>query len=347
MGSVSAYNFLRAARDPAAGKRTQIVIDFGLIVVSALVLSLPLLVTIVGRYRLHTLNVAPGSWVYDPLLMNNFGAFLKMAIVNQPLLVAGAALGVIVLARRQDRRIERAIVLLWTLIAALLLGYSYLGQVAQQNGLTLPSIVPGFHFVFYLKAALAVLFGIGLLRACRFAAAILARDRAGWSVHTDKIAHTALSLTLAILFAINLSFYLAREDFTTLRDSALAIGAQHDKIAAYEWVRHNTRPDTVFLSSDHLVTFVVGPAGRKVVAANQFFSNPYVDWQARSQDRDAMYAALESGDQTRYSQLAQKYGVAWIIASGNRVSSIDAGAAAFLDKVFSDGRVSVYRLRTP
>lgn len=343
IGALSVRDFLQAQRV----SRTQVAIDFGLIAVCALAVSLSLLASIVGRYHLHTLNAAPGSWVYDPLLLNKIGTLFNAVFTDQPLLVIGAALGVIVLVRLRDKPIERAIVLSWTLIAALLLGYSYLWQIAQQNGTTLPSIVPGFHFVFYGHAIMAVLFGLGLMRACQFVAAAATSRRSDWSVHAEKIAHAGLCLTLAVLFAISLPAYLAREDFTTLRASALDIGAQRDKIAAYEWVRQNTRPDAVFLSSDHLVTFVVGPAGRKVLAANQFFSNPYVDWQTRNADRDAMYAALEAGNRRAYVELAQNHDVTWIIASGSRAPAIDAGAAAFLNKVFHDGRVSIYQLRAP
>lgn len=348
IGALSLLDFLRSKRTSAtAVTRAQIALNVGLVIVCALIVSLPLLASIVGRYRLHTINSAPGSWIYDPLLLNNFGMLVKLIVIDQPLLIGCALLGLVILARQREHNIERAILLWWLLITLLLLGYSYLWQIAERNGVTLPSIVPGFHFVFYLHAGLAVLFGIGLLRLCRFAADLLTRQRLAWSTQAERLTPIGVCLTLAAIFVISLPAYLTREDLTTLRASALDTGAQRDKIAAYDWVRQNTTPDAVFLSSDHLVTFVVGPAGRKVVAANQFFSNPYVDWAARNADRDAMYAALESGSRERYSELAQKYGVAWIIASGSRVPALDVGAAAVLNKVFSDGRVSIYQLRAP
>lgn len=348
IATISLRDFLRGRRASATPvTRMQMIVNFGIVVMCALIVSLPLLAGIAGRYRLHTLNAAPGSWIYDPLLLHNVGALFNLIVIDQPLLIGSAVLGLVVLVRQRDRNSKRAIVLWWLSTAGLLLGYSYLWQIAEQNSFTLPSIVPSFHFVFYLHGALAVLFGIGLVRLCHFAAEALTHYGAAWSAQSEKIAHMGVCSVLVAIFAISLPAYLAREDFTTLRASALDTGAQRDKIAAYEWVRRNTPPAAVFLSSDHLVTFVVGPAGRKVVAANQFFSNPYVDWQTRSIERDAMYAALEAGDQERYAALAQKYAVAWIIASGNRVPAIDAGAANFLNKVFSDGRVSIYQLRAP
>lgn len=61
---------------------------------------------------------------------------------------------------------------------------------------------------------------------------------------------------------------------------------------------------------------VFATAGRKLVALDGFFSNPYVDLQVRRADRDAMFDLLASGESAQFLALASRYRVRYIVVSG-------------------------------
>src|SRR5262249_29637487 len=65
-------------------------------------------------------------------------------------------------------------------------------------------------------------------------------------------------------------------------------------IASHHWIVTHTRPGDLFatrLDRDDAV-FAVLSAGRRLVAAPLFFSNPYVDWGSREERRVRFIAAI-------------------------------------------------------
>jgi hypothetical protein len=138
--------------------------------------------------------------------------------------------------------------------------------------------------------------------------------------------------------------YLEREDFNDLpRESAL-YGQNADFVNTYDWLRAHARPNDVVLTSDRLATYVIGPAGRKIVAGDSFFANPYVDWKARATDRDAMFGQLMAGDCAAFLPVAAKYPVSYVSAGGSLAKGIDAAAPPCVEKVLAGSSVQVYRV---
>jgi hypothetical protein len=79
-----------------------------------------------------------------------------------------------------------------------------------------------------------------------------------------------------------------------------------------EWILVSTNRLDVFVAPDNLGLSVIATAGRKVVALDETFSNPFVDWQQRHRDRDQMLKCLQKGDWAGFSSLARVYDVRYI-----------------------------------
>ncbi len=326
----------------------QPIVNFGIIIGLALIVSIPLLSSILGHYHLRILNDAPNSWVADLLVLDNVWLFMDK---NLSIFTAFTCVGVIGLAVNHFKRIGGKILLLWGIISGGFLIYSYIWQIFQQNyNLHLPSIVPAFHFLFYLKAAEAAFFGYGVVIFSRFIFWLLGFLVSFVNIKlSDKIQHkrwlekAILSGLLLIILLVAYPSYTLREDFVKERILAKKSNQWLDRQMAYTWIRNYTQPTDVFLTDETLGLLLVGPAGRKLVAIPETFSNPYVDWYRRFSDRELMVAYLAVGDQNEFSALATKYHVAYIItASGQHKDSLEH--LSFLKRDFEAGKVRIYRV---
>jgi hypothetical protein len=326
-------------------------IDAGLIAVMALIIGSPLLYSIIIHYQFHILNSGPGSYTPDSLLLNNLGPFLTESFIGQPTFwIAG--IGLIAWLWPRIKRTDRSVLVIWLVASTLLDAYGYLVQAAQQRGISLPSLVPSFHFLFYLWAGEYVLIGCGLVALSRLAIQVLR-----WALPIVKrhlIAHerlqlkldrVALLVVLIGLFSYEYPLYPTRADFVAERALAQEFSADTETLNAYHWVRAHSQLTDVFLSSDRLSTFVISPAGRKIIAGSKWFSNPYVDWKARATDRDAMFGQLMNGKATEFCALATKYHTTFVAAGSKLAEGVDAGNSTALSKVFTSGRISIYRVQ--
>ncbi len=311
---------------PAAATRLAVMI------VLALVVSSPLLVTIVGHYGLRTLHKQPGMYT-APLLGRELPT-LVWQHVSAAMLVA--AVGAATVWRQRPSTV-RLVVFTWLLAAGLFLLLAYVllaGRVLA--GWALASPVPSFHFFFYLKAATALLFAVGVSTLAGRAGRVAALAR--WPAQ-----HRAQALCAALVVA-GAPTYLARPDFAEARRDALdtMAGAQ---VQVAGWLRAHAQPGDVVLTVDYDAAVMPGPAGVKVVAAFTAFSNPYVDWEARAQDRDRMFAALDAGDAAAFTALAGHYRVTHLIARGRRAEAYATTPGLPVEPVFSAGGIQVFRRR--
>ncbi len=116
----------------------------------------------------------------------------------------------------------------------------------------------------------------------------------------------------------------------------------------YAWIRANTSADDVFLASADVALRVVGPAGRKVVVAGPVYSNPYVDWEARSRSSRRMWRALREGDSSTLQTLARTADVTYVINWRQEDPAIDdllaEGNLPGLEPAFKSGGLRIFRL---
>jgi hypothetical protein len=158
----------------------------------------------------------------------------------------------------------------------------------------LTPIVPAFHYWLYFTALLALLAGRTLAFVCRPAPAFIA-------------------ITLALVIW-NWKPYSERPDLQGGRFLAARRFREH--IDGATLLRTVTTPDEVVLGTPAGVRLIIGPAGRKTVAPDALFSNPYVEYQSRRTNRDRMLAAFQARDLTKFLQLAPANDVAALVSTG-------------------------------
>jgi len=275
--------------------------NLALILLAAGIVSLPLLWSVVGRYHLRVLNHAPAEWTYELLEPAQFLAFVRSSL---SIGAACATVGLVwLLAHRRTRQYE-PVVMIWAVINAALIVYGYAARLALPLGVH-GAVVPDFHFLFYWRALAAVWAGVGIVAIVR-ACTARARPAAG-----------PVALTVALLAGVLAAWpaYSRRFDFTVARELAQSRGRDVARVRMFDWIQLRTDAAAVFLARDDDAQFVIGPAGRHVVAVDASQSNPYVDWAARAAARDDMYAALADSDLPRFCAGALHYRVTHVVLS--------------------------------
>jgi hypothetical protein len=100
------------------------------------------------------------------------------------------------------------------------------------------------------------------------------------------------------------------------------------QIYLYDWVR--TRPaNSVFLTSTRVGESIIGPAGRKVVAVQPFFSNPYLS-HARLDALDKMWNALKAADCAAFDRLAAEYAVTHVVTQADEPIRVEPGTCGLV-----------------
>lgn len=249
--------------------------------IAALIVASPFLYAIGWHYHFHVVNDTPMAWQWLPITIHGMPGTLRADAV---LLLAGVA----GLAIVQPRAL-----IVWLSAATVLL----LLALARDLWPALPALVPAFHFWRYVLAAIILLAGVTVSWLCervagRYGGALLA----------------AIAIFAVI---VALPQYRTRFDMVYGRSIALDRDPNHDRLTAF--LHKSTRSESVILGNRGASLQIIGPAGRKVVAVNGNWSNPYVDNRTRIRDRDAMLDALRDNATDRFASLADTYGVSYIV----------------------------------
>jgi hypothetical protein len=276
----------------------------------ALLTSLPLVASVVGRYRLAIVNHYPSQAPSTLLDLSDRPALLLKLSLQSPFLPAIAALTAHFRHRRDSP--EGSVLLAWAAAVVAFLVYGDARAVAHHFGVELPMPVPTFHFFFHFMSLVSVGFGVALVGVVRAVVGRLAARTP--DARRGPLAELAIALSIVACVGAAWPAHAARFDATELRQEALGFAATIPK-DALAWIRARTDSDDVFLSTDEMSLYVVSPAGRKVVCTNRYFSNPYVDWAGRESDRARMFDRLRAGDVHGFDQLAARYGVTYVMAS--------------------------------
>jgi hypothetical protein len=169
-----------------------------------------------------------------------------------------------------------------------------LGFLAYTLGPT-PPLLPGFHFWLYTTAALSIFAGCAIAWLCP------------WPMAFVPIA------SAVVLW--NWQAYSTRADLRLVRFYSLRRNPEHFAAAAF--LRRVTKPDDVVVGTYGSVRLIIGPAGRKTIAPDPNFANPYRDFESRAADRDRMLAAINVGDLETVRSMARKYHAAAVVSSGD------------------------------
>lgn len=288
--AIIALMLLVTRRDRAEALRHGLVMSSAAALVAA-----PFLWSIVWRYRLRVLNRAPMEWSWLPLTPDGFPSLLRQ---NTGIAMALALAGLTFVVW-QRRRVQTLVVTAWGLSTTILIAMWLLRYIRRDWHV--PAILPGIHYWFYLKALLAVLAGVGMSSAVGFIPRPWLRNVVAVSV-------------LFFFVWSQLPTFVMRDDLYFTRYLALGRGSAQAEVTHI--IRRTTRPSDVFLASRGVALLIVGPAGRKTVAVQSEFSNPYVDYESRARDRDRMFEALKRGELDDFRRLADRYSVTHVIALG-------------------------------
>jgi hypothetical protein len=277
----------------------------------ALAVSLPFAYEILFRYHLKIVNQFPSASPSTLLDLNELPSLARTIAI--PALVAAAAFGLRAL-KGLDLRMR--VLFVWAGVVVSLLGANVVRLLLEKVGIHLPPVVPALHFFFYLMTLLALGAGVAIADA---SAAIAARFGRGSATGLEPGLAGGLLACCITLALVGLAYprYLQRRDFTDTRIEAAAL-SERFPVDVVSWIRAHTSPDDVFLCTDDASLYIVPPAGRKVVATNRYFSNPYVDWVTRDADRSRMFDLLKRGDVEGFRTTAARYGARFILLTRDR-----------------------------
>ena len=315
--------------------------DLMLIVAVAFVVGLPLGFSLIGHHHLKVENPLATYWNWEYLQLEHLPRFLREWASLSTAVACAGAIGVIAMRRRP---VERRLVFTWLAVAFAFLAYSFVWQVAARYGVVLRQLAPGYHFLFYLSSAKAVLYGCGIAAIARCllwgavrCKAVATETRLPWQ---RVLVALGIAATLAKVYPSYPTWFDLTRAPRTARERVLLT----DNFAPYDWVMANAEPSDVFLCNDRMSLLIVAPAARKVVATNAAFSSPYVDWQTRDADRAAMFAALRNGDRERFAGLAAAYRVTHVIVTDEGEQLAGQPDPPYLERVFESNRITIYRL---
>lgn len=318
-------------------------VRFAMMAAVAIVISLPFVWIIAVHYGLRIKNPVPSAFSYELLSRR----LPQLVVIHLTIPMAFALIGLIRLRWSRSHRTARLLVMSWVATCALFLAYSFARLGAQQvAGITLPSIVPSFHFLFYLKAASAILFGIGLRVS---AAWVWKWWHRGSRRPLPLRAHvgTPIAVVVCVLLLIPAVLtYQSRADYSVAHLDALKVPGSVEE-QAFEFLRDHTGPRDVVLSSDRDGAVVVTPTGAKVVAIYDGFSNPYIDLAPRVAARDRMVASLASDDVATFRGLASEYGVTWVLLRPPATFTQSPVWQGTIEFATTAGPLSIYRVLPP
>jgi hypothetical protein len=326
LGAIVLVTSVLRARRQGASVRLSVTAAVIVYVTGALV-STPFWLPIFVKYQFHIINRTPTTFTFGGARPSELLASGNPALYAVMAVVVGYGLVAVWRARRESRML----LLSWVAIAAMMYAQ---GRRAETTGTF--AVLPAYHLFFQLRAACWVLFGVGAESLVAVAVALVGVAR--------PAAQLARVVAAGVLVVALMPAYRHRDAFTTARAAALAESYSPNRRLT-GWIRRNSPDSAVFLASDGDGLTVIGPANRQVVVLDPFFSNPYLDYDTRAADRDAMFHALLSAQHGRFRELAGRYHVAYVLARGEQ-------AAALLDlpdppvvPVFAEWDAMIFRVR--
>lgn len=302
----------------------------------AVVVASPLLWSIVIRYGLHIVHPHPTIWQEEMLKLERFGFFVRDHFGRGMMIMV--ALGSITVLRNQAKFGPRLIAG-WTLAAIASLAYSYLWQWMNAMGIAAPAILPGFHFLRYVKLAEVVLFGCGAAVAFDAIARRVHRSRPDI---TERAARQMLTVVASLAIIINsYPLYVARRDATEVRAQSLRMFSGPDQRELYDWIRAQPERHVIYAAPNSIGMSIIGPAGGRLLVTDPFFSNPHVDWQSRNGARNELIRALATEDCGAARTIARQFDVTFVVADRRTIASY---GPCGLGPVFDGSVLRVFRL---
>ncbi len=300
--------------------------------------AMPLLYYLVGKYHLHMVNRATFEYTEGIFIVSHFKAMLK---ANFSVALVVAALGLIWFHLNSEKGLIRKIIYGWLGWTLLMYFYSTAVSVFDNKWhIHLPGTVPSFHYFFYLKALESVFFGMGIYGIFNWVWINLFRRKLRSYNNYRLIAYSLVVLACAGLY---FPVYSKRADFTMMRDQALAKAGQLNKMEVYNFLMNHSLEEDVVLCDKDPSLFPVMTTGRKMVSTAFTFSNPFVDFDRRENDRDSMLNYARSGTPVAASGLFGFYGVKLVLLENNDAGKPFIESNLCKKLVFRNKSYSIYQ----
>jgi hypothetical protein len=308
---------------------------------AAAIVALPLLIPIAGHYGLRIRNPVPLVWLdprMDPGRWRTFALeLLAQWWINLPTLAGLAWLA----AGGGSRRARIVLGTIWLLSGVLFFYTAWAVEWFRDRGVALPYLIPAHHFLLYWRVGQAMLAGVGLSWLLSVLLKWWIRPREKRQAAAFRGAELAATLGIAVVVAVlRYPSFAERDDFHYHANVALT-KFTFTQIYLYDWVR--TRPEhSVFLTSTRVGESIIGPAGRKVVAVQPFFSNPYLS-HARLDALGRMWDALAAADCAQFDRLASEYRVTYVVTQADDPIRVEPGTCGLVVRLRTGDVVAFQR----
>jgi hypothetical protein len=334
---------LKKIFDPA---RRKIIYNFLTVVFTSMLISAPLLYSILFKYHLKVINHSPARVIESILRANKLDQFIGM--INPGIVIILVMLTGLIFIAMKRKEIASGLILISTLIILALISFSYLAQIAPK-ALQLPQIVPGLHYIQYFGFLEAIFFGVGagflIDYFAKAAAAFIRRIKP--SVKPDAGRQPFIQ-TAIVLIAVSLLFFLYRAEYLDRWDfnkfKMMSKMNNKELLAVNNWLVPNIEPEAVMLNDEGLPAGIM-MAARKMITnpAGDAASNSFVDYMARWKDRNDMIAALENMDYSVLQKLFKNYNVKYILEKAGS-STKYWGSPLFLKNIYHRKQFAVYKV---
>jgi hypothetical protein len=207
----------------------------------------------------------------------------------------------------------------------------------------LPGVVPVHHFFFYLKGIQAVMYGFGLY--------YLFFDGIKWLMKKLNANDSSLKYLnskyfpwlLFVIVLINYPSYATHKDLTDIDRQTLEINKEPGRFETYHWILQNTDINDVFLGVRDLCDFPVLATGRKMVAVSATFSNAYLDFDKRNNDRIFLLDALKKNKTPQTEKLLDSYSIKYLVIKNSELPFCFFLDDYFPEKVFAGSSISIFK----
>jgi hypothetical protein len=147
-----------------------------------------------------------------------------------------------------------------------------------------------------------------------------------------QLQYLALAASLLSVFVLTkYSRYAERVDLVANRKASLGYAAD-PATKTYDWLVRYSIPTDVVLAEGNALFYGVQPAGRKLVALPELFSNPFVALKPRADDSIRLFEELKAGDASDFRELARKYDLHYVILAAGK--PVTRGHRRLLRRVF-------------
>jgi len=297
--------------------------------------AMPLVYYIVGKYHLHMITRAAFEYTEGIYYLSNFKGMIRE---NLSVSFVIAIIGLLWFYKNFHQQLLRKIIFSWLFISAVMYIYATLVALLDTRyHIHLPGTVPSFHYFFYLKALQSVFFGFGFV----FGNLIAGNNKGLQITNSANIFFVVIVMICALAY---FPFYKNRDDFGLFRKESAEKENKKDDIEVYDYILKNISSEKVILSEKDPSIFPVMATARKMVSIAYTFSNPYVDFDKREEDRNNMLLFLKTGEPVSSKQLFSKYSVDYALISKKELSDYKM-LPPILDKaIFSNNSYTLFSI---